>query len=67
MEKQTLAIPNITCGHCVMAIQNELMELEGVAKVEGNPNQKTINVKWGAPATMEKIREKLQEINYPAD
>jgi len=67
MKNQTLAIPNITCGHCVMAIENELMALDGVIKVAGHPEQKTIDLEWDAPATMEKIREKLQEINYPAD
>jgi len=30
MEKQTFSIPNISCGHCVMSIKNELIELKGV-------------------------------------
>ncbi|MBL7177978.1 MAG: heavy-metal-associated domain-containing protein [Desulfobacteraceae bacterium] len=28
METKTLSIHNITCGHCVMAIQRELGEIE---------------------------------------
>jgi len=66
MEKQTLSIPNISCGHCVMTIKNELSELEGVASVEGDPGTKNIVVEWDAPATLEKIKATLQEINYPA-
>jgi copper chaperone CopZ len=66
MEKHTFTIPNITCGHCVMAIKNELGELAGVKGVEGKPEEKTITVQWDAPATVEKIKTALKEINYPA-
>ena len=66
METKTISIPNISCGHCVMTIKNELSELEGVSKVEGDPNAKEITVDWDAPATLEKIKSHLKEINYPA-
>ncbi len=66
MEKQNLHIPNISCGHCVMAIKNELNELEGVGTVEGDPENKNITVEWEDPATLEIIRNTLNEINYPA-
>ena len=67
MEKQTLIIPNISCGHCVMSIQNELTELEGIAKVEGDPDNKRITVEWEAPATLAMVKDKLNDINYPAE
>ncbi len=66
MEKQTFSIPNISCGHCVMTIKNELSELPGVNEVDGSPDAKTIDVQWEAPATLDKIKTTLQEINYPA-
>jgi len=66
MEKKTFSIPNITCGHCVMAIKNELSELEGIKTVEGDPTGKTITVEWEAPVTVKSIEDKLKEINYPA-
>jgi len=66
MEKQTLRIPNISCGHCVMSIKNEIGELEGVSGVDGDPAGKTITVSWDTPATLERIKEVLKEINYPA-
>ncbi len=37
METKRLSIPNITCGHCVMSIQKELDEIDGISKVEGDP------------------------------
>ena len=66
METKKMSIPNISCGHCVMTIKNELSELKGVSKVEGDPNRKEITVDWEAPATLEQIKTHLQEINYPA-
>jgi copper chaperone CopZ len=66
MEKKTFSIPNISCGHCVMSIKNELDELAGVSSVEGDAENKLITVEWESPATLEKIRDTLKEINYPA-
>jgi len=66
METATFTIPNISCGHCVMAVKREIGELEGVFEVEGDPSSKQITVGWNAPATLEKIKSILREINYPA-
>ena len=66
MEKRTFYIPNISCGHCVKTISNELEVLAGVQQVEGDPEKKEINVVWEAPATLEAIKETLAEINYPS-
>ena len=55
MESKTLSIPNISCGHCVMSIKNELGEIEGVTKVEGDPVNKRVTLEWDAPATLDKI------------
>jgi len=67
MEKQTFVVPNISCGHCVMSIKNELNEIDGVRSVEGDPDTKSIIVEWEASTSVNAIREKLQEINYPAE
>ena len=67
MEKQTLTVPNITCGHCVMSIKKELSELEGITKVDGDPENKSITVEWESPVTLDKIKDILKEINYPAE
>jgi copper chaperone len=66
METKTFSIPNISCGHCVMTIQKELGEIEGVSKVKGDPTTKRITVEWSGPATLKQIRATLKEINYPA-
>lgn len=66
MERTTFTIPNISCGHCVMSIKNELSDLEGVKTVDGDPETKSMTVAWEAPATLERIKAHLKEINYPA-
>ena len=66
MEKQTLSIPKISCGHCVMTIQNELKELAGIKQVQGDAQNKAITVEWESPATLQKMRDTLRDINYPA-
>ena len=67
MESKTFSIPNISCGHCVMSIKNELIEIEGVSNVEGDPDSKKLTVEYDAPATLEKIKSTLEDINYPAE
>lgn len=67
MDQHTFTIPNISCMHCVKSIKDELEEMDGVKTVEGSPDSKQIVVAWDPPATLEKIRETLTEINYPVD
>jgi len=66
MEKITLSIPTISCEHCVMTIERELGEIQGIKEVEGDATTKKITVQWDLPATLEQIKSTLKEINYPA-
>jgi copper chaperone len=66
MESNTFHIPNISCGHCTMTIENELREMDGITDVQGNIADKTVTVKWRASITVDQIRATLMEINYPA-
>ncbi len=66
MQEKKFHIPNISCGHCVRTVENELTEITGVAKVSGNPDTKDVVVAWDDPATEEAIRKVLSDINYPA-
>ena len=67
MTEETFSIPNISCGHCTMAIQNELTDLEGVTRVDGQIEAKTVTVQWEAPVTRDQILDALKEINYPVE
>jgi copper chaperone len=64
METKTFEVPNISCGHCVMTIKNEVGELEGVSKVEASQETRLVTVEWNPPATWDRIKDLLVEINY---
>jgi copper chaperone len=65
MASKTFEVPNISCGHCVMTIKNEVGELGGVSKVEADKDSRMVTVEWTDPATWEQINALLVEINYP--
>lgn len=65
MKTVTYSIPNISCGHCVHTIKNELGELAGVKTVDADQMFKTATITFDLPATEEKIKSLLAEINYP--
>ena len=50
-----------------MSIKTELSEIEGVRSVEGDPDTKSIAVEWDEPATLEMLKDRLNEINYPTE
>jgi len=64
MTTRTFQVPNISCHHCVMTIQRELGELQGVKSVKGDVQTKEVTVEWEAPATWDSIKSLLAEINY---
>lgn len=66
MTKITYHVPGISCGHCIHTIKTELGDLPGVSKVEAELETKMVTVEFDAPATDEKIKNLLVEINYPA-
>jgi len=67
MEEKTVRIPAISCGHCIMTIERELGELEGVSYVKGNAGTREVTVKWNAPMNWDTILETLDEIGYSPD
>ena len=67
MQTKTFKVPNISCGHCVHAIQNEVSELAGVKSVVASEATKMVTVEWEAPQTWDNIKALLAEINYPPE
>ena len=65
MQTKTFEVPNISCGHCVMAIKNELGDMDGVSAVEANRETRMVTVSWDDPTTWDQIKATLVEINYP--
>lgn len=67
MTTVTYSVPAIHCGHCTHTIEMELSELQGVQSVKADEASKKVTVTFDAPASEEKIKALLAEINYPAE
>ncbi len=66
MEKATLHSPNISCGHCIMAIKRAVSKLEGVSSVEGDPGKKEVTVEYDpVRVALDKIEATMAEEGYP--
>lgn len=44
MTTATLSVPSISCGHCVVAITNQVKEVAGVENVDISIEDKTVTV-----------------------
>jgi copper chaperone len=67
MQSKTFKVPNISCGHCVHTIQNEVGELGGVKSVVAVEETKAVTVEWEEPQTWDNIKALLEEIDYPPE
>lgn len=66
MTTVTYSVPAIHCQHCTHTIEMEVGELQGVQSVKADLNAKRVEIKFDAPASEEKIKALLAEIEYPA-
>jgi copper chaperone len=67
MTTVTYSVPAISCGHCTHTIETEVSELQGVKSVKAEIDTKKVVITFDAPASEEKIKALLAEINYPAE
>lgn len=65
MNTVTYHIQNISCMHCVHTIKSELTEMDGVVAVDASQETKIVKIEFEPPATEDKIKVLLTEINYP--
>ena len=67
MTTLTVKAPNMSCGHCVHTIEEEVGELDGVKSVQAQEDSKVVTITFEAPATTEQIEALMAEIGYPAE
>jgi copper chaperone len=65
MTTVTYQVPAINCIHCVHTIQTEVADLAGVKSVRADAASKKVEIVFDMPASEEKIKALLAEINYP--
>jgi len=67
MKNTSYKVPAIHCNHCAHTIKMELSKSKGVESVQVDVNKKEIAVTFEPPASEQKIRDLLIEINYPPE
>jgi copper chaperone CopZ len=68
VERKTFQVPAIGCDGCVRTIRNEVGDIAGVKRVEGDVGTKIVTVEWDDPASWKQIADRLVEIEYaPAE
>jgi copper chaperone len=67
MTTVTYNVPAMHCNHCTHTVEMEVGELEGVQQVKANLDTKKVEITFDTPASEEKIKALLAEIDYPAE
>ena len=68
MTTKTFRVSNITCGHCVMTIERELGDLEGLVSAKADEESRTVTLEWDETSLgWEEIEALLREIQYPPE
>jgi len=58
-------IPKIHCDHCLHTIETELGDLPGVEAVKASLGDKKVMIRFSDPASEEKLKSVLADIEYP--
>ena len=67
MTTVTYNVPAMHCGHCTHTIEMEIGELQGVQNVKADLDTKKVEITFDTPASEEKIKALLAEIEYPVE
>lgn len=65
MKTVTYSVPAIHCEHCIHTVEMEVGEVPGVKAVKADLDTKNVMVNFDEPATEDKIKQSLNEIDYP--
>ncbi|WP_394239370.1 copper chaperone CopZ [Niallia oryzisoli] len=65
MEKVTLNVEGMSCGHCVKAVEGSVGKLNGVASVKVSLENKSVDVEYNADeVTLDTIKETIDDQGY---
>lgn len=65
MEKVTLNVQGMSCGHCVKAVEGSVGKLNGVSTVKVDLENGKVDVEFDANAvTLEAIKETIDDQGY---
>ncbi len=65
MEKVTLNVKGMSCGHCVNAVEGSVGKLAGVAEVKVNLGNGTVDVEFNnSEVTIDQIKDTIDDQGY---
>lgn len=65
MEKKTIGVQGMSCGHCKMAVEGALKKLDGVSSAEANVEAGKVDVTFDASkVTFDAMKEAIEEQGY---
>lgn len=68
MEKITMQVSGMSCGHCVKAVESSVGELSGVSSVKVNLEDGQVAIEYDpASVTLDKIKEAIDEQGYDVE
>lgn len=68
MEKVTLNVQGMSCGHCVKAVEGSVGELNGVNSVKVDLKANTVDVEFNnQEVTLDKIKETIDDQGYDVE
>ena len=63
----TLSIPDISCGHCVMRVENATKDIPGVLQAQADAASKSALFTIESNEVLEQVRAALTDAGYPAE
>jgi copper chaperone len=68
MEKITIKVNGMSCGHCVNSIEGSVGKLDGVNSVKVNLAEGTVDVEFNtAEVALSKIKETIDDQGYDVE
>lgn len=64
MTEKTYSVPDVSCEHCVAAVNRELRKIDGVRDVLVDLDGKTVTVRMEDAVTDQQIIDGLDEAGY---
>jgi len=65
MEKVTLNVQGMSCGHCVKSVEGSVGKLKGVSNVKVHLENGTVDVEYNSDeVTLETIKETIDDQGY---
>ena len=68
MTDVTLAVPDMSCGHCKAAVEGELNKLSGVTKANADIEKGTVEVSYDEGTVVtEDLKYAIEEAGYTVE